>query len=46
MIGTSGYAPDRTILVQTAEEAATVTVEDPERVAYLCQTTLSVDDTA
>ena len=46
VIGTTGHAPDRTILVQTAEEAATVTVDDPERVAYLCQTTLSVDDTA
>jgi 4-hydroxy-3-methylbut-2-en-1-yl diphosphate reductase len=46
VIGTAGHAPGRTILVQSAEEAATVTVEDPDRVAYLCQTTLSVDDTA
>jgi 4-hydroxy-3-methylbut-2-enyl diphosphate reductase len=46
VIGTRGHAPGRTILVQTAEDAATVTVEDPDRVAYLCQTTLSVDDTA
>jgi 4-hydroxy-3-methylbut-2-enyl diphosphate reductase len=44
--GTAGYAPGRTILVQSPEEAATVDVEDPERVAYLCQTTLSVDDAA
>jgi 4-hydroxy-3-methylbut-2-enyl diphosphate reductase len=46
VVGTTGQAPDRTILVQTADEAARVRVDDPERVAYLCQTTLSVDDTA
>jgi 4-hydroxy-3-methylbut-2-enyl diphosphate reductase len=46
VIGTAGHAPEHTILVQTADEAAMVTVEDPERVAYVCQTTLSVDDTA
>jgi 4-hydroxy-3-methylbut-2-en-1-yl diphosphate reductase len=46
VIGTAGHAPERTVLVQTAEEAATVVVDDPDRVAYLCQTTLSVDDTA
>jgi 4-hydroxy-3-methylbut-2-en-1-yl diphosphate reductase len=46
VIGTAGHAPGRTILVQTTEDAASVAVEDPERVAYVCQTTLSVDDTA
>ena len=44
-IGTSGEAPDQTIVVETVEEAKTVQVPDPERVAALTQTTLSVDDT-
>ncbi|CRK59485.1 4-hydroxy-3-methylbut-2-enyl diphosphate reductase [Alloactinosynnema sp. L-07] len=44
--GTLGEVPDRTILVQSAAEAATVTVPDPSRVAYLTQTTLAVDETA
>ena len=45
-IGTSGEVPDRTIVVETAEEAATVQVPDPDRVAVLTQTTLSMDDTS
>ena len=45
-IGTSGEVPDRTIVVETAEEAATVEVPDPDRVAVLTQTTLSMDDTS
>jgi 4-hydroxy-3-methylbut-2-en-1-yl diphosphate reductase len=44
--GTTGQAPERTILVQTVEEAASVEVPDPENVSYLTQTTLSVDETA
>ena len=44
-IGTSGEVPDRTIVVETAEEAAVVQVPDPDRVAVLTQTTLSMDDT-
>ena len=43
--GTSGQAPERTILVQTLEEARTVTLPDGP-IAYLTQTTLSVDETA
>jgi 4-hydroxy-3-methylbut-2-en-1-yl diphosphate reductase len=43
--GTSGQAPDRTILVQSVEEAASVEVPDPQRLSYLTQTTLSVDET-
>jgi 4-hydroxy-3-methylbut-2-en-1-yl diphosphate reductase len=46
VIGTAGHAPEHTVLVQTTEDAARVAVDDPERVAYVCQTTLSVDDTA
>jgi 4-hydroxy-3-methylbut-2-en-1-yl diphosphate reductase len=42
--GTSGEAPDRVRLVQTPEDAATVEVRDPAKVAWLSQTTLSVDE--
>ncbi|MDQ4107846.1 MAG: 4-hydroxy-3-methylbut-2-enyl diphosphate reductase [Actinomycetota bacterium] len=44
--GTSGQAPDRTILVQSIEEAERVEVPDPARLSYLTQTTLSVDETS
>jgi 4-hydroxy-3-methylbut-2-enyl diphosphate reductase len=44
--GTLGEAPAHTVLVQSSEEAAAVEVADPERVAYLTQTTLATDDTA
>ncbi len=45
VIGTSGEAPDHIRLVGDVDEARTVEVPDPERVAYLSQTTLSVDET-
>jgi 4-hydroxy-3-methylbut-2-en-1-yl diphosphate reductase len=45
VIGTTGQAPSRTILVQSVEEARTVPVPEPERLSYLTQTTLSVDET-
>ena len=44
-IGTLGEAPDSIRLVGSREEAEAVAVPDPERVAYLTQTTLSLDDT-
>jgi 4-hydroxy-3-methylbut-2-enyl diphosphate reductase len=44
--GTTGEAPDSIILVQTAEEVDEIEVPDPERVAFITQTTLSVDETA
>ena len=44
--GTTGEAPDSIILVQTAEEVDSLEVPDPERVAFITQTTLSVDETA
>jgi 4-hydroxy-3-methylbut-2-enyl diphosphate reductase len=44
-IGTLGEAPDSIRLVGTREEAEAVEVPDPDRVAYLTQTTLSLDDT-
>ena len=43
--GTSGEAPEQTLVVESAEEAAAIQVPDPERVVLLTQTTLSVDDT-
>jgi len=46
VIGTMGEAPDRTVLIETAEEAAEVHVPNPSRVVALTQTTLSVDDTS
>jgi 4-hydroxy-3-methylbut-2-enyl diphosphate reductase len=43
--GTGGQAPHRTVLVQSPGDARTVEVGDPDRLAYLTQTTLSVDET-
>jgi 4-hydroxy-3-methylbut-2-en-1-yl diphosphate reductase len=46
VLGTLGEAPAAIRLVQTVEDADRVEVADPNRVAYLTQTTLSVDDAA
>jgi 4-hydroxy-3-methylbut-2-en-1-yl diphosphate reductase len=43
--GTTGEAPDRIQLVDSADDVAGVEVRDPERVVWLSQTTLSVDET-
>jgi 4-hydroxy-3-methylbut-2-en-1-yl diphosphate reductase len=43
--GTIGHAPDRIKLVADVAEAEAVEVDDPQRVAYLTQTTLAVDET-
>ncbi|MGZ4618263.1 MAG: 4-hydroxy-3-methylbut-2-enyl diphosphate reductase [Frankiaceae bacterium] len=43
--GTTGEAPARIQLVSGPDEATSVQVRDPSRVAYLSQTTLSVDET-
>lgn len=46
-VGTMGQLPEGDVLlVETVEDVATVTVRDPERLAFVTQTTLSVDDTA
>ncbi len=45
VVGTSGEAPDNIRLVGDVAEARAVDVPDPSRVAYLSQTTLSVDET-
>jgi 4-hydroxy-3-methylbut-2-enyl diphosphate reductase len=44
--GTLGEAPNRTVLVSSEEEVDRLHVEDPNRVAYLTQTTLSLDETS
>ena len=47
VIGTMGQVPEgRILLVEGVEDAETVEVEDPDRLAFITQTTLSVDDTA
>ena len=46
-IGTMGQLPEgEVLLVETPADVATLAVRDPERLAYVTQTTLSVDDTA
>jgi 4-hydroxy-3-methylbut-2-enyl diphosphate reductase len=45
VVGTTGQAPDRTVLVQDVAEARSLRVVDPDNLAYLTQTTLSVDET-
>jgi 4-hydroxy-3-methylbut-2-enyl diphosphate reductase len=44
VIGTMGEAPDRMILVETADDVEALDLPASTRVAYLTQTTLSVDD--
>jgi 4-hydroxy-3-methylbut-2-enyl diphosphate reductase len=47
VIGTMGQLPEGAILlVETAADVQTVQVRNPDRLAYITQTTLSVDDTA
>jgi len=46
VVGTMGEAPDATILVQDVAEAETLELPPDTRVAYVTQTTLSVDETA
>ena len=44
--GTMGEAPQSIVLVETPEDARNLEVEEGEQVAYITQTTLSLDDTA
>src|SRR6187402_3524358 len=44
--GTTGEAPDSIVLIETADEVETLEVPDPSKVAFITQTTLSVDETA
>jgi 4-hydroxy-3-methylbut-2-enyl diphosphate reductase len=43
--GTLGWLKGKGRLVETIEDVATLEVEDPNKLAYVTQTTLSVDDT-
>ncbi|MFC7703104.1 4-hydroxy-3-methylbut-2-enyl diphosphate reductase [Plastorhodobacter daqingensis] len=46
-LGTMGQLPEgEVLLVETPADVETLTVRDPSRLAYITQTTLSVDDTA
>ncbi len=45
VIGTKGEAPQSVVVVESVSEALSVQVENHEKVAYVTQTTLSVDDT-
>jgi 4-hydroxy-3-methylbut-2-en-1-yl diphosphate reductase len=44
--GTMGERPERTVLVETPEDARTVAIADPDRVSYVVQTTLAADEVA
>jgi 4-hydroxy-3-methylbut-2-enyl diphosphate reductase len=46
VIGTLGEAPDAIRVISSAEDVDSLEVEDPQRVVYLTQTTLGIDDTA
>jgi len=43
--GTMGEAPDHIVLIETEADVDALEVEDPDRIAYISQTTLSVDET-
>jgi 4-hydroxy-3-methylbut-2-enyl diphosphate reductase len=45
VIGTLGEAPESTILVSTVEDVDRLEVKDPQKVSYITQTTLSLDET-
>ena len=44
--GTMGEAPDSIILVETLADDDSLEVDDPEKLAFISQTTLSVDETS
>ena len=44
--GTLGEAPERIVLVESEQDVEELQVADPNRVAYITQTTLSVDETS
>jgi 4-hydroxy-3-methylbut-2-enyl diphosphate reductase len=43
--GTMGEAPENIVLVESAEDVDRLEVDDPTKIAYISQTTLSVDET-
>ena len=44
--GTTGEAPENIVLVETVEDVDALELADPDHVAFITQTTLSVDETA
>jgi 4-hydroxy-3-methylbut-2-enyl diphosphate reductase len=46
IIGVAGEAPDHVMVIATADEARSVRIADPDKVAVLTQTTLSTDEVA
>jgi 4-hydroxy-3-methylbut-2-enyl diphosphate reductase len=46
VIGTMGEAPERIRLVESEEDVENLMIEDESKIAYLTQTTLSLDDAA
>src|SRR5271166_3489199 len=44
--GTMGEAPEQIVLVENEQDVDELEIEDPERVAYITQTTLAVDETS
>jgi 4-hydroxy-3-methylbut-2-enyl diphosphate reductase len=46
VVGTTGEAPDSTLLVQSVDDAESLELAPGTKVAYITQTTLSVDETA
>ena len=45
VVGTLGEAPDKMVLVESVEDVDALEVPDPSKIAYLTQTTLSLDET-
>lgn len=45
VIGTLGEAPEATVLVSTAEDVDHLTISNPEKVGFITQTTLSLEET-
>src|SRR5215470_2550846 len=45
VIGTLGEAPESTYLVSTVEDVDALDIKDPDRMSYITQTTLSLDET-
>jgi len=46
VIGTLGEAPEATILVSSPEDVDRLNIKDPERISFITQTTLSLDETS
>src|ERR671931_158451 len=44
--GTTGEAPDNIVVVESVEEVDQLELDDPDHVAYITQTTLSLDETS